>query len=118
MAAHDRVNFATNDETFISNIYDPNMSGAFGKLVHPDYAKRPKTMKERDTQRSGPLKPAASEQTAYQYVLDWLRNKRIGEPVPVVGSEHSVEDLKAKGYVGVYHYRKDLEVKNLVPNQF
>lgn len=64
---------------WITNIYDPSREDA-QDVIYKGWS--------------------ANREQAWAVYLSWLEDKVIGEPM--ASDEHSVEELKAKHYVGVY----------------
>jgi hypothetical protein len=93
---------------FLFNVYDPSREDAFEKLVSPNYGIRSsrKSGEEKVDDTGAVVVSAVSTappvQQAYEWMLNFIKNKVISTPVPPKGSELTSEELVAMGYVGVW----------------
>ncbi|NJO61087.1 MAG: hypothetical protein HC836_23335 [Richelia sp. RM2_1_2] len=96
---------------FLSNIYNPKLPDAAEKLISASYGHRKTRRKSteindeiivEDTVSNQEVSAVQPTDAVLEYISTFLRDKILGNPVPPPGSSLTVEDLKSKGYVGVY----------------
>ncbi len=96
---------------FIGNIYDPEQPDAIDKLLSKDYGYRGSrrltgltdSVDEDGFVVAGKVSPPPKPEWVLKYVKEhWLKDKRLGTPIPPINSSLTKEDLINQGFKGVY----------------